>query len=484
MPDIIKNSDGSTDVYASPSGLVGAINGAGFWVCWIPAAGQTFAAQYAGLDVQVMNQGNGTYRLQLSGVVSHRTYDSRWLASPFFDATGAPVGSLESARAPGLPTQVYYTPGAVVMTTTPGSGNAAQAQTGNGSATSSSDGRSDVWASDSGMVGTVDTQGIWQITRPNPGVTITSRYGGETITVQNVGGGEYMLTENGATTRRRYASRFLSSNFFDAQGNPVAQYGATVRGDPGAVFFTPGDLVQDNARNSSGAPVVTTPGANSSAPVIVQQVLPTTTTTAQTLTPGTNAGTSARTAPNGVRIVDDTTQGSDGSTNAWAGDSGMIGSVNSQGFWAMIKPPARVVYTSFYDGAPIRVSNRGDGTYQLDADGANAIRRYAARWRDGQFYDAAGNAVASHEAARVPGDPQAMYFTPGPIVTAGTPTTTAPGGGGVTPGVVTLTPGAPNTQTPGAPNIDPNTIAESAPGTNWGKIALLAAGAYVAMKGF
>lgn len=283
------------------------------------------------------------------------------------------------------------------------------------------DGSTNIFPSESGMVGVPNSRAVWATFVPPETVRYDAEYGGKTISVANLGNGKYELTVNGVTTIREYNSRWFAAPFFDAAGGPVVSIeSASVPGNPATIYSTPGRLLET-------APTVTTGAAPTQPPQSVQW-----------------------------------TRGSDGSDAVWCGESGMVAAVNSRGFWCAWKPAIGVTYQSHYGGDTIAVRNENNANYSFVQDNGNpTIRVYASRWRAGAWYDAAGNEVNSFESAAVPGDPQAMYYAVGAVYTpAAVPSTpTTPTGAPVTPvtpatpagGSVILPPAAVTPGTPASP---------------------------------
>lgn len=278
--------------------------------------------------------------------------------------------------------------------------------------TRASDGSVGVFPGESGMVGTPGPGVVWAMWMPRPGVTYSASYWGRELSVKNLGTGNYELTKNGVTFLVRYSSSFRAGLFYDAQGNPIASADAArVKGDPSQIYFQPGDIIENLGTSEVARPV--------------QPPTP----PAQAPTPSKPAPTATQPAANAPR-----TRSSDGRTDVYAGDSGMVGVYDQhRHVWALYMPAPGVEYVSYYQGGDIALRNNGDGSYWLDADGTRAKRLYAARWKPGVFYDGRGREVSSAAQATATGDPSDLFFIPGPVVEGFTPTT----GGTLPPPVTT-----------------------------------------------
>lgn len=107
-------SDHTSDVYASPSGMVGK-EIAGRWVLFKPPAGVAYETDYAGTVITIQNQGDGTYMLTQGGTTTRRIYANQWRSSlPYWDAQGRNFATVEQCVAPGDPVNAFFTPGAAV----------------------------------------------------------------------------------------------------------------------------------------------------------------------------------------------------------------------------------------------------------------------------------------------------------------------------------------------------------------------------------
>lgn len=262
-----------------------------------------------------------------------------------------------------------------------------------------SDGSTNIYPGESGMVAAVNSMGYWAAWLPDAGVRYDANYYGRDISVTNQGNGTYSLTVDGVASVRQYAPRWVGGVFFDAQGGPVASFeAARYAGDPLGLYYEAGAI----ATTADPAPAPGTP-----------------------------------TQP------EQWTRSSDGAINIWAGDSGMVASLNSRGFWGAWVPPQGVTYQSHYGGDTIAVRNEGGSTYSYqDGSGRTTLRRYAARWVGSTFWDATGNPVVNHEAASAPGDPAAMYYAPGEVYTGTAAPPNPPQPNTSTPTVVTNPPTA------------------------------------------
>lgn len=348
-----------------------------------------------------------------------------------------------------------------------------------------SDGSTDLYASPSGMIG-AEINGVWIMTIPPDRRVYRTNYAGTSVVISRYGN-RYSLQMPGIPTAdrmREYDPRFLSAPYFDAAGNPH-QTPATVQvgGDPQALFFTPGPVASGSTTTSpatTGPAVTTTIVETESGQEIVT-----------TVTPGTPDNQNATVAPG----QESWTRSTDGRTDVFFSDSGMVGgivrTVGGSDIWALWMPTVGVVYESFYLDGLIKGTNYGDGTYQLDADGVNARRRYASRWQPGKYYDSNGNQIASASDARIARDPGPAFFTPGPIVpgTAATQTTGPGPGDPVTmPGVSPTGPIQPVTPTGGgdsgyttAPFPSSEHVAAEYPQTGSGGSSGLSTGAVLAI---
>jgi len=275
-----------------------------------------------------------------------------------------------------------------------------------------SDGTEGAYAAQNGLVAGQDVHGLWVAYIPPAGATYRSRYLGNLVSVINAGDGSYWLDMNGTVTRHAYERRWLQFPFYDAAGNGV-QTADEVRasGDPIGVYFSPG-------------------------PVIIE-------------------GHAVDEVPQGVTE----TNASNGDLGAFAGPAGMVAKTNEAGYWFAYKPEIGAVYRSKYWGMDVQVTNRDDASYFLVLNGAGSVRNYDQRWRQSLWFDAAGAPIDSPAVARAPGDPQAVYFAPGPDTFAsgtGTPPLVSPG--------VAVSPGAPVVVGPVGPVYTPPAVTPPAPG--------------------
>jgi hypothetical protein len=227
-----RSSIGETTVYPTLSGMVATPNSKGNWAAWRPQVGVRYDAQFLGQTITVENRGDGSYTLIHNGVTSRRDYSSRWEQSVFYDAAGNPISAPENANVSTPDLTVFMVPGPVM-----------QEETGARPVTRSSDGRSDVWASDSGMAGLVNPSNAWVLWVPMKGIVIESNYGNRQIAIMNNGDGSYMLTTNGTTTKRAYAANWKPGEYYDARGTVVADWRAPkIEMNPVSAFFTPGNV--------------------------------------------------------------------------------------------------------------------------------------------------------------------------------------------------------------------------------------------------
>ena len=267
-----QSSDGRTDVYTSPSGMVGAGNANQCWALWKPQPGIRYKSAYLGHTIETQASDYDAYWVSIDGATpSLRRYDSRWLTGRFYDASGQPIISAESAAVPGTPAQVFMTPGAQIVATTNEAATPDQW-------TKSSDGRTDVYVAESGMAGVV-VGGVWAMFVPPAGVTISSHFNGHTVTVKNNGDGTYQLesTASGVNSRRAYDSRWLTSAWYSSTG-----VGATTRDAALAMgsaqvsnaYYTPGRVVATASVQATPTPVVTQTPTQTPAPNTPQIVTP------------------------------------------------------------------------------------------------------------------------------------------------------------------------------------------------------------------
>jgi len=111
-PDMwTRGTDGSTDIYPSPSGMVGKINASGAWVMFVPAAGVTYDAQYWGMRVSLLNNGDGSYMLAVDGQRSAHVYADKWEPGQYYDYRGREISSPAKATTVADPLDVYFETG-------------------------------------------------------------------------------------------------------------------------------------------------------------------------------------------------------------------------------------------------------------------------------------------------------------------------------------------------------------------------------------
>jgi len=270
--------------------------------------------------------------------------------------------------------------------------------------TSGSDGSTDLYASPSGMVG-AEINGVWIMALPPERTVYRTNYAGTNVVIARYGD-RYSITMPGvavADRLRRYNPRFLTGQYFDARGNAHASP-ATVQagGDPDPIYFEVGPAANSGGVGTANEQTII--GTTEAGDIV------------STVTPGTPDNQNATIPP----ASQSWTRSSDGRTDVFISDSGMVGgivrTVNGADVWALWMPTANVTYESHYQNGTIKGMNYGDGTYQLEADGINARRRYASKWVPGAFYDSNGNRITSAAAAQVARDPGPAFFTPGAIV--------------------------------------------------------------------
>lgn len=108
------NSDGTTDVYASPSGMVG-MEIRGCWVLKRPNPNVVYKTNYGnGTIIEVQNYNDGTYALRVNGYLTTNRYASRFLTDTFFDARGNAQPSASACTAQTDPVGIYFQPGVLV----------------------------------------------------------------------------------------------------------------------------------------------------------------------------------------------------------------------------------------------------------------------------------------------------------------------------------------------------------------------------------
>lgn len=108
------NSDGSRDIYASPSGMIGReINQR--WCLGRAMPGVVYRTDYGnGTVIEIQNYGDGTYALRVNGYLTTNRYAARFMSDTFFDARGTPQPSAAACTAPGDPVGIYFQPGILV----------------------------------------------------------------------------------------------------------------------------------------------------------------------------------------------------------------------------------------------------------------------------------------------------------------------------------------------------------------------------------
>jgi hypothetical protein len=108
------NSDGSHNLYASPSGMIGReINQR--WCLGRAMPGVVYRTDYGnGTVIEIQNYGDGTYALRVNGYLTTNRYAARFLTDTFFDARGTPQPSAAACTAPGDPVGIYFQPGVLV----------------------------------------------------------------------------------------------------------------------------------------------------------------------------------------------------------------------------------------------------------------------------------------------------------------------------------------------------------------------------------
>ncbi len=396
-------SDGSNTVFATLSGMVGAGNAAGCWYLWKPAVGVTYDSYYQDSRVSIRAESETTYSLSTDGgkTISLRQYNPRWQSGRYYDAAGNAIASAGAANVTGLPVQVFFDPGVRAAQTTNNPNTNTNTGTDNTTTadqwTRGTDGSTDVWVSESGMVGkAVPGPWVWVVYKPTAGITYQSHYGGKTVSVQALGNGVYLLDVNGVQSRRVYDARWSGADFYTSTGAPAGSAAAAIASsgkDLSPAFFTPGPLA---------------PNTN------------------------TNTGTDNTTT------ADQWTRGTDGSTDVWVSESGMVGkAVPGPWVWVVYKPTAGITYQSHYGGKTVSVQALGNGVYLLDVNGVQSRRVYDARWSGADFYTSTGAPAGSAAAAIASSgkDLSPAFFTPGPLAPNVTPPITPPVTPPITPPV-------------------------------------------------
>jgi len=108
------NSDGTTNIYASPSGMVGAeVNQR--WCLRRPNPNVVYKTDYGnGTIIEIQNYNDGTYALRVNGYLTTNRYASRFMSDTFYDARGNAQPSANACTAPGDPVGIYFQPGVLV----------------------------------------------------------------------------------------------------------------------------------------------------------------------------------------------------------------------------------------------------------------------------------------------------------------------------------------------------------------------------------
>ena len=108
------NSDGTTNIYASPSGMVGAeVNQR--WCLRRPNPNVVYKTDYGnGTIIEIQNYNDGTYALRVNGYLTTNRYASRFMSDTFYDARGNAQPSANACTAPGDPVGIYFQPGILV----------------------------------------------------------------------------------------------------------------------------------------------------------------------------------------------------------------------------------------------------------------------------------------------------------------------------------------------------------------------------------
>jgi hypothetical protein len=111
------------------------------------------------------------------------------------------------------------------------------------------------------------------------------------------------------------------------------------------------------------------------------------------------------------------TSATDGSVGVFPSESGMVGTINKNGYWVMWIPRKGVTYYGDYWGRKLSVENIGNGVYMLVLNGITRFHAYSENWKMASFFDLMGYQVGSMDAAVLSGErPSQMYFQPGAVV--------------------------------------------------------------------
>ena len=379
MADAWSTENGnSSQVYASPSGMVGAINARGAWGIWMPLQGVEYVSMYGdGHQHSVANTGDGNYLYSRDNEAPQLyRYADKWVTGQYFDAAGNVVESFESASASGEPGSIYMRTGRLTANVAPvvpavlppvvdSSGGASETWT------RDSDGGVMTWASKSGLIGEQNSAGIWIMSIPPIGKTYQSSYGGHTIAIRRINEKQYQLiTDGGAPVTYDYRDKWKPGKFYDASGRQFSHASEIARrGDPENVFQITGEVPRAPDQG----------GFESSA----------------------------------------WTRGSDGSANVWASLSGMVGIMISPDVWVMGMPRTRILYESAYQNREVAIINLNNSEYVARRNkDTYGWYRYDAKFKSGMLYDYKGREYSDESNIQTRGDPVSSVFQAvGPAMT-------------------------------------------------------------------
>lgn len=250
-------ANGDNNAYAGLNGLVAKTNGVGVFFAYIPPPNVLYESGYLGMRVDVMNLGDGSYMLRQDGATPTRhAYEARYASSRYFDAAGQPIRAPEEASVMGSPQGMYFSVGPMIVQSASTGESGSQGivsvidEVAYGEAETAASNGDDAYASPSGMVAKINARGFWCGYVPQQGATYDSVYWGMSVKVKNLGD-RYELQWNGARSTHRFASMWEGGAWFDAAGQPVADFDdAAVPGQPQAAYFTPGPRWRQTSANS------------------------------------------------------------------------------------------------------------------------------------------------------------------------------------------------------------------------------------------
>ncbi len=267
-------SDGSTNVFATPSGMVGTPNAIGAWYFWMPAEGVIFDAEYWGMRVTITRDSGNTYLYSPDGgaSMSSHQYAARWRGAQYFDVAGRAINSPADATDTRDPSQIS---GNKFLELGPANVPDVAAPPGSGSPnpdmwTRASDGDTSTYPSPSGMVGRVNDSGAWYMFVPPAGVTYDAQYWGMRVSLLNNGDGSYMLAVDGQRSAHVYADKWKPGQYYDYKGSRISSISrAKTVADPSDVYFEtgqyltappPSTAVVPPTAGPAQPPVITQPG--------------------------------------------------------------------------------------------------------------------------------------------------------------------------------------------------------------------------------